>query len=147
MRVKIRKAFIADATFFFTLRNETTVRKSFFHPQKIKLFDHLKWYKKKLKDKKIIFLVAFINKTEKIGIVRYETKKMFTNISIAISKEFRKFGYGSDILRKSEKFLKKKTIIISKIKKNNKASIKIFKKNNYKIIKKNNNSLALIKFI
>ena len=72
---------------------------------------------------------------------------MFTNISIAISKEFRKFGYGSDILRKSEKFLKKKTIIISKIKKNNKASIKIFKKNNYKIIKKNNNSLALIKFI
>jgi spore coat polysaccharide biosynthesis protein SpsF len=147
MRVKIRKAFIADDNFFFTLRNETTVRKSFFQQKKIKFFDHLKWYKKKLKEKKIIFLVAFINKTEKIGIVRYETKKMFTNISIAISKEFRKFGYGSDILRKSEKFLKKKTIIISKIKKNNKASIKIFKKNNYKIIKKKNNSLALIKFI
>lgn len=44
----------------------------------------------------------------------------------------------------SEKFLKKKIIIISRIKKNNIKSIKIFKNNNYKLIN-NDDYTALIK--
>jgi hypothetical protein len=91
-------------------------------------------------------LIALNNKSEKIGTVRYETEKIFTNISINISKKFRNLGYGTKIIKNSEKFLKRKLIIISRIKKNNKASIKIFKKNNYKVIK-NNKSLMLIKII
>ena len=91
-------------------------------------------------------MVALSNNSEKIGIVRYESEKIFTNISINISKKFRNLGYGSKIIKNSEKFLKQKLIIISRIKNNNKASIKIFTKNNYKVIK-NNNDLMLMKII
>ena len=146
MKIKIKKASIKDASFFYELRNEKAVRKNFFNTKNIKYNDHLRWYKKKIKKKNVIFLVASINNSQKIGTVRYEMEKIFTNISINILKKFRNQGFGSKILKKSEKFLKKKIVIFSKIKKKNKASIKIFKKNNYKIIK-NNNDLTLIKII
>jgi spore coat polysaccharide biosynthesis protein SpsF len=146
MKIKIKKASIKDAVFFYELRNEKSARENFFNKKNIKYNDHLKWYKKKLKKKNAIFLVAITNNSEKIGIVRYETEKIFTNISINISKKFRNLGYGSKIIKKSEKFLKKKLIIISRIKNKNKVSVKIFKKNNYKIIK-NDNNLTLMKII
>lgn len=146
MKIKIRKASIKDAIFFYELRNEKSARNNFFNKKNIKYNDHLKWYKKKIKKKNAIFLVALINNSEKIGTIRYETEKIFTNISINISKKFRNLGYGSKIIKNSEKFLKKKLIIISRIKNNNKASIKIFTKNNYKVIK-NNNDLMLMKII
>jgi spore coat polysaccharide biosynthesis protein SpsF len=146
MKIKIRKASIKDAIFFYELRNEKSARNNSFNKKNIKYNDHLKWYKKKIKKKNTIFLVALSNNSEKIGTVRYETEKIFTNISICISKKFRNLGYGSKIIKNSEKFLKKKLIIISRIKNNNKASIKIFTKNNYKVIK-NNNDLMLMKII
>lgn len=146
MKIKIKKASVKDANFFYELRNEKGAKKNFFNTKNIKYNDHLKWYKKKLKKKNVVFLVALINNSQKIGTVRYETEKIFTNISINISKKFRNFGFGSKIIKKSEKFLKKKLIIISRIKNNNKASIKIFKRNNYKVFKSNKN-LTLIKII
>ena len=146
MKIQIRKALVKDVRFFYELRNEKTARKNCFDTKDIKYNDHLKWYKNKLKKKNIIFLVALISASKKIGTIRYETDKKFTDISINISKEFRNLGYGSKIIKNSEKFLKKKIIIISRIKSNNKASIKIFRKNNYKVVK-NNNDLMLMKII
>ena len=146
MKIKIKKASINDASFFYELRNEKSARKNFFITKNIKYNDHLKWYEKKIKKKNAIFLVALSNNSEKIGTVRYETNKIFTDISINISKKFRNLGFGSKIIKESEKFLKKKTIIISRIRSNNKSSIKIFKRNNYNVIK-NNNNLILIKII
>ena len=146
MKIQIRKASVKDARFFYKLRNEKTARKNCFDTKDIKYKDHLKWYKNKLKKKNVIFLVALISDSKKIGTVRYETDKTFTYISINISKKYRNLGYGSKIIKKSEKFLKKKLVIISRIKNKNKASVKIFKKNNYKIIK-NDNDLTLMKII
>ena len=146
MKIKIKKASINDASFFYELRNEKSARKNFFNTKNIKYNDHLKWYEKKIKKKNAIFLVALSNNSEKIGTVRYETNKIFTDISINISKKFRNLGFGSKIIKESEKFLKKKTIIISRIRSNNKSSIKIFKRNNYNVIK-NNKNLILIKII
>ena len=117
MKIKIKKASIKDAVFFYELRNEKSARENFFNKINIKYDDHLKWYKKRLKKKNAIFLVAIANNSEKIGTVRYETEKIFTNISINISKKFRNLGYGSKIIKKSEKFLKKKTYYYFKNKK------------------------------
>ena len=75
MKIKIRKASIKDAIFFYELRNEKSARNNFFNKKNIKYNDHLKWYKKKIKKKNAIFLVALINNSEKIGTVRYETEK------------------------------------------------------------------------
>jgi len=147
MKIIIKKACVKDASFFYELRNEKTSRKNSFNTKNLKYYDHLKWYKKKLRKKNEIFLVALINNSQKIGTVRYETKKIFTYISINISKKFRNLGFGSKIIKKSEKFLKKKLIIISKIKNNNKASFKIFRKNSYKVFLKNNNDMILMKII
>jgi len=146
MKIKIKKASINDASFFYELRNEKSARKNFFNLKNIKYNDHLEWYKKKIRKKNAIFLVALNNNSEKIGTVRYETNKIFTDISINISKKFRNLGFGSKIIKESEKFLKKKTIIISRIKNNNKPSVKIFKRNSYKVIK-NNKNLILVKII
>jgi RimJ/RimL family protein N-acetyltransferase len=146
MKFQIRKASEKDARFFYELRNEKEARKNFFNTKNIKYNEHLKWYKNKLKKKNIVFLVVLISDKKKIATVRYETDKIFTYISINISKKFRNLGYGSKIIKKSEKFLKKKLVIISRIKNKNKASVKIFKKNNYKIIK-NDNDLTLMKII
>lgn len=146
MKIKIKKASIKDSSFFYELRNEKSARKNFFNTKNIKYNDHLKWYKKKIKKKNSIFLVALSNNSEKIGTVRYKTNKIFTDISINISKKFRNLGFGSKIIKESEKFLKKKAIIISRIKSNNKSSLKIFKRNNYKVIK-NNKNLILMKII
>lgn len=146
MKIQIKKASLKDASFFYELRNEKTARKNFFNTSNIKYSDHLKWYKKKLKKKKTIFLIALIGNSRKIGTIRYDVGVIFANISINISKNFRGFGYGSKIIKKSEKFLKRKIIIISRIKKENKISLKIFKNNNYRVIK-NHNDFILIKFI
>jgi hypothetical protein len=147
MKVQIRKASIEDSGFFFELRNERETIKNSFKKNKIKFLNHSHWYKNKLREKNTVFLVGLTNKSQKIGIVRYEYKKRLTYVSINISKEYRGLNYGSKILKKSEKFLKKKTIIISKIKKTNKASFKIFIKNHYDVIEKINNYLLLIKIV
>ena len=84
MKIKIRKASIEDAIFFYELRNEKSARNNFFNKKNIKYNDHLKWYKKKIKKKNAIFLDAKNNNSEKIKTVRYETEKIFTNISINI---------------------------------------------------------------
>ena len=104
MKIQIKKASLKDASFFYELRNEKIARKNFFITKKIKYNDHLKWYKKKLRQKNIIFLIALINNSKKIGIVRYDVGVILANISINISKDFRSLGYGSRILKKSEKF-------------------------------------------
>jgi hypothetical protein len=146
MKIQLKKASLKDASFFYELRNETTARKNFFNTKNLKYQDHLEWYKKKLRKKNVIFLIALISSSKKIGMIRYDMGPIFANISINISKGFRSLGYGSKIIKQSEKFLKKKIIVISRIKKRNKASVKIFKKNNYRVIK-NYNDLILIKII
>jgi spore coat polysaccharide biosynthesis protein SpsF len=146
MKIQIKKASLKDASFFYELRNEKTARRNFFNTGSIKYSDHLKWYKKKLGQKKTIFLIALIDNSRKIGTIRYDVGVIFANISLNISKNFRGLGYGSKIIKKSEKFLKRKIIIISRIKKENKISLKIFKNNNYRVIK-NHNDFTLIKFI
>jgi spore coat polysaccharide biosynthesis protein SpsF len=144
MKLQVRKALLKDAKFFYELRNESKTKKNSCYQGKIKYSDHLKWYKKKIKDKKANFFIAFANKSINVGIVRYETKKLLTYVSISIHRKFRNLGYGSKLLKMSEKFLKKKLIIISKIKKKNIPSIKIFHKNNYKLID-NDSSFLLMK--
>jgi hypothetical protein len=143
MSFQIRKASLKDASFFYELRNEKIAKKNSFANKNIYYNDHLKWYKSKLRQKNAIFLIALQNNCIGIGTVRYEIEDIFANISINISKKFRRLGYGSKILKKSEKFLKQKLIIISKIKKKNKASLKIFKKNNYKVFRDNPHTILI----
>lgn len=116
MKINIKKANIKDSFSLFQLRNEEKARKNSINTKPIKLRDHNSWIKKKLSNEKNIFL-TIKKRSEIIGSIRYETKNIFTHISINIKKQFRNLGYGSTLLKKSEKFLKKNLLIISTIKK------------------------------
>jgi GNAT superfamily N-acetyltransferase len=146
MKVKIRKALLKDVEFFFNLRNQKIVRKNSFNKKIIDFNSHVNWYKKKLKNKDSIFLIGYIKKSQNVGTIRYEKEKEIFKVSVAIDKPYRKKGFGSQIMKKSENFLEKRNIIIAKIRKNNKFSLKLFKKNSYLLLKKKNN-LTLIKII
>jgi histone acetyltransferase (RNA polymerase elongator complex component) len=110
MNIQIKRATQKDASFFYEIRYEKTAKKNFFATKNIYYNDHLKWYKKKLKQKNVIFLIALLNNSTRVAVIRYEIEGIIANISINVSKDFRKRGYGSKILKKSEKFLKQKLI-------------------------------------
>ena len=131
MSLQLRRACISDSPLFFNLRNDFYTRKSSFQKKKIKFNDHTKWFKKNVKKKNKILLVAYFNKFSPIATVRYDLNKSSGFVSIIVEKKFRGKGYGAKILKSSEKFLKTGTLIFSEVKKNNQNSIKVFKKNNY----------------
>tara|TARA_B100000795_G_scaffold267047_1_gene251194 strand:+ start:937 stop:1377 length:441 start_codon:yes stop_codon:yes gene_type:complete len=133
MSISLHKANLRDLAFFFELKTEKNSKKNSLNTKKISLHTHMNWFFKNLSNKKNILLVAKTNK-KKIGIVRYDKNEDFTGVSIIVDPTFRGQGLGAKILKKSEKFLKKGTIIISKVKKNNKTSLIMFKKNAYKAL-------------
>ena len=131
MILRVKKASISDSSFFFNLRNDSQVRKAAFKKKKIKFHEHTRWFKNNLKKKEKIYLIAYTKKSNAIGSVRYDIDNFKAFVSIAIDKKFRGKGYGARMLKMSEKFLKNGTLTISKIKKNNKISLKTFKKNKF----------------
>lgn len=134
MSLQVRRACISDSPFFFNLRNDFYTRKSSFQKKKIKFNDHTKWFKKNVKKKNKIFLVSFIKKNLFIGTIRYDLDCFKALVSIVVDRKFRGKGYGAKMLKTSEKFLKKGTLIISNVKKTNLVSVKLFEKNKYYII-------------
>lgn len=145
MNISLHKANLRDLTFFFELKTEKISKRNSLNTKKINLHVHKNWFLKNLVSKKKILLVAKKNKKNKIGIVRYDKNEDFTEVSIIIEPSFRGQGLGAKILKKSENFLKKGTIIISKVKKNNKNSLIVFKKNAYKILYLKNKVYTLYK--
>ncbi|MDC0516793.1 GNAT family N-acetyltransferase [Candidatus Pelagibacter sp.] len=132
MQVKLRKVSIKDSDFLFFLRNEKSSRKNSFTTTIINKKDHKKWLEEELNNKGTIILVVYKN-SERIGMVRYNSKDIFTHVSIGIEKKFRSLGYGAAALKASEIYLKKSTIVVAKVKKINKNSINMFLKNKFKI--------------
>ena len=126
MNISLHKANLRDLTFFFELKTEKISKRNSLNTKKINLHVHKNWFLKNLVSKKKILLVA-------------------TEVSIIIEPSFRGQGLGAKILKKSENFLKKGTIIISKVKKNNKNSLIVFKKNAYKILYLKNKVYTLYK--
>ena len=133
MQVKLRKVSIKDSDFLFFLRNEKSSRKNSFTTTIINKKDHKKWLEEELNNKGTIILVVYKN-SERIGMVRYNSKDIFTHVSIGIEKKFRSLGYGAAALKASEIYLKKSTIVVAKVKKINKNSINMFLKNKFKIL-------------
>ena len=135
MQIKLRKVSIKDSDFLFFLRNEKNSRKNSFTTTSINKKDHKKWLEKELNKKSATILVVYKN-SERIGVVRYNSNDICTYVSISIEKKFRGHGYGVAALKASEIYLKKSTIVVAKVKKGNKNSIKMFLKNKFKIFLK-----------
>lgn len=121
-------ATINDSKQYFDWVNDKSVRGISKKKKKIFYFNHLKWFKKKIKNKNSLLLI-FKLKKKPVGQVRvdYIAKKLL--LTYSIDKMYRGKGYGKKILKIAENRVKKKfklKSIFAKVVKDNIASIKIF---------------------
>lgn len=128
--IKITKCNINDANFVLNLYNFHVQNNIFFTKKKVRMHDHLTWMKYALKKPNYFYITYY--KKKKIGYLRYERKSDKNyEISIAIKDKFQKKGLGEITFLKTRNKIKKFNII-SKIKKNNKKSLKFFQKLGFK---------------
>ena len=135
MKNIIRPIKKADEDFLYLLRNNNKVRKESLNSNKISLYEHKLWMKKKLKYKYNLYFIILKNK-QKIGFIRYDKTDFFYNISVAILPKYQKSGLATLALIQSESYLKN-NIIFAKIKRTNKKSQLFFIKNGYRKILNN----------
>ncbi len=147
IRIKLKPAKFCDVKFLFDLRNDPTTRSNSFSQEKIKMSEHVNWFKKVSASKNIFIYIVFNEFKKKIGQVRFEVSKGQAEISIAISKNFRNRGYGLEVVSVSSMFFLDKfplvKSILARIKKSNVASVGVFEKAGYKILKEKKGVLLL----
>ena len=95
--------------------------------KKISFIEHEKWFNKKLNNQNSIMYIFCIKK-KFIGQVRFDKVKNKNFISYSVDKEYRRKGYGKEILKKAINKINKQIKfkeVYAKVMKNNIASIKI----------------------
>ncbi|MFA6081577.1 MAG: UDP-2,4-diacetamido-2,4,6-trideoxy-beta-L-altropyranose hydrolase [Patescibacteria group bacterium] len=132
----LREANIEDLTNVYKLSNEKFIRKNSLNQDQIIFKDHVNWFKEKISNKNIYFVVAYLD-NKLVGQVRFKIWGNLAVISVSISNNFRGLGLGKHILMKSLIKLKHTHNFIKKInavvKKSNKISQAFFLNNNFKI--------------
>ena len=144
MNLKINKLSKKNSNFLFNLRNEISVRKFSRNKKVIKYEDHLKWLKKKSKDKNYKIIIFSNNKGQNVGYVRLKIKKLNVYVSIAILKKFRNKGFSKILLSLAENKIKNKNLL-AEVNKKNLKSISLFHSLNYYKYKDNGDFLIMKK--
>jgi RimJ/RimL family protein N-acetyltransferase len=138
---KIKRIHIKD---LWRLRNNNETRKNSLNIKPIKLNDHFAWFKKIDQKKAKIFVATDTKNKKVIGYVRFNIKKISTEISIAIYKKYQNKNLSKKILYTCENNIKT-GYFTAKVHCNNVKSIALFKSLNYKSIKKDNNFVIMKK--
>ena len=146
--IKVRKAENKDKKLIYKWFNlKESINYKIKTKRKISLREHEIWFNKIIQKKCNKLLIIEENR-ENIGQIRLELiKKNIFTIDIFILKEYRKKGIASNALKISEQLLKRKSKIISIVKKNNINSLSFFIANDYKVIKNSNICWYLEKII
>jgi pseudaminic acid synthase len=135
-----------DSLGLFKIRNNSQIRNKSNNNDEINFENHDKWFKNKyFSNNGNICLIAKINK-KVAGYCRLdlgdETNKFI--VSIAVDPIFQGYGIGNLLLKKSIKEIKKGQEIIAEIKRDNTASLNLFKKNKFVVFEKDQNNFYLI---
>ena len=99
----------ADLNLIFELSNQKTVRKWSFNKSKIDYENHKKWFKNIL-NKKNCFFWKFINQSKCYGVIRFEKKHKYYNLSYLISEGRRGHNLGSKMIIAALKKLLRKNL-------------------------------------
>jgi len=97
----LRKAYLLDSKIIFDLSNDPAVRIQSIHKSGIDWKSHQEWYDEILGQKNYIFLLAFNEKDNFIGQIRFEIKDITAVVSISLTKEFRGKGLSKNILKEA----------------------------------------------
>ena len=130
-RLELRKARLDDAAKIFHLSNENIVRKNSLHTGTFSWDHHLRWFRKKIRDKDCVFLILEASK-EFVGQSRFHIdptgKKATVNLSLA--KHTRSLGLSSFVAERSVAELMKKRgdiqVVTAYVKKGNTPSCRCF---------------------
>lgn len=147
----LRKAVLQDSQIVFELSNELDVRTQSISRKSINRDEHEIWFNKKISEEDYLFLLAFDNKDNFIGQLRFQIINRQAVVSISLIKNFRGKGLSKKILKDgcSRIFSTKNiTEIIAYIKPENIASIHSFESTGF--IQKSNeviNEETYLKFI
>ena len=131
-KINIKKSTIDDCNFFYNIRNDSKNRKSSFNSKKIKLKDHILWFKKNY-NKNFFYTCFYSNK--RVGYIRGEKKSETIIISIAFLKKFQNKNIATTCFKYFEK----------KLKNNNPKSLNFFYKNDFNLLNKNKSYQNLYK--
>jgi spore coat polysaccharide biosynthesis protein SpsF len=129
--ITLRRANESDLMFYFSLRNDESVRQVSFSNDAIDLETHTSWFSKKLKDPNCYMFVA-LDDGKPVGQMRIDLEGDGGETNIAIAPEGRGKGYAPIIIREAcEAVLKERAevgYLLAHIRPDNTASIKSFEK-------------------
>ncbi|MDA9011031.1 GNAT family N-acetyltransferase [Gammaproteobacteria bacterium] len=132
--MKLREAIIPDCEDLFNWRNDPLTRSMSIENSEILIEDHKRWFKDSLKSLSRIIYIGELN-GKKIGVCRFDISdnKKHSEISINLNPGCRGQGVSFELLDTAiKKFKSSYSLDIhAKIKRANKASLKIFKKSGF----------------
>jgi len=128
--LEIRRADEKDMLTYFKWVNDSEVRRNSIQTSKVKIADHKKWFKSRIKNNNSELYI--IEKKDKpIGQVRFDRNLRVAEIDYSIENKRRGMGYGEIALRLAlteYKKTHKNFIIKAKVKRGNVASNRVFDK-------------------
>lgn len=137
-KINLNTVSTKDAKFIYNLKFSEEVRRNSIDKKKIRYDSHLKWLKKKIKDRKSLFYLVCDKNKKKIGYIRLDFNLFYYRVTIAIIKKKTGQNFGHQTLKKVEKKLKPNSLLFAEVLNSNYRSCKLFKKSGYKLITKKN---------
>lgn len=138
MGIILRKAKATDCDLLFKWVNDPEVRAASFRSAAIAYDEHCRWYANKLTEPDSHIFIGVSSNGGFVGMVRLDNKETGRYVSILVAKEYRGYGYGTQLLEALDKeclnLLERDDCIIAEIKKDNKGSIAIFEKAGYLLV-------------
>ena len=138
-KIIIKKAEKLHSRFLWECRNEETSRRMFENTKKVKWREHEQWMERSLLNEKCYLYIGITKVDIPFGLVRFdkiESDNERYTISINLAKEWRQKGLAKKLLGKASKKIteemKENVVLIARIKKQNTASIGLFKSSGYK---------------
>lgn len=151
MELIIRKAQPEDSQFLFNLRNEESVRAVSLNSDSITWETHQQWFQKRLINLNSIIYISELDSVP-VAQTRYDVSGEEAEVSIAVVKDFRGKGYGTEILRKTANQFFKDFPGVRAVKAfinlGNDASVRSFSKAGYQYVgRSNEGGLVRDKFV
>lgn len=124
----LRRAMKEDCRFLFELRNEDEVRKNSFQTDMISYEQHQAWFQRKMRDADTRIYILLLEEV-RAGQTRIDIVNRQAEISYALCREARGYGYGKWMLTEIERMLTEESLcaeLVAEVKQENIASRRIF---------------------
>ncbi|MBN2326071.1 MAG: GNAT family N-acetyltransferase [Candidatus Omnitrophica bacterium] len=83
--------------------NDPEVRRSAFNQAPISFDDHVKWFHRKLNSGNCYIYIAYTERNEPIGQIRFDLKNKTAEIDVSVSKTHRGKGYAAPLIQEGIK--------------------------------------------